>query len=78
VPIDLQATKFAFLFVLLWPRSVPTLTKSAALVQWLDFERVEMDRERCLEAGMDGYVSKPIRVEALIEAIHSVMHPHTA
>jgi PAS domain S-box-containing protein len=27
------------------------------------------DRERCLAAGMDGYVSKPIRHEELIEAI---------
>jgi CheY-like chemotaxis protein len=29
------------------------------------------DRERCLEAGMDGYVSKPIRPEALYEAVES-------
>ena len=27
------------------------------------------DRERCLSAGMDGYVSKPIRVEELKQAI---------
>jgi two-component system sensor histidine kinase/response regulator len=27
------------------------------------------DRERCLDAGMDGYVSKPIRVAELSEAI---------
>lgn len=27
------------------------------------------DRERCLEAGMDGYVSKPFRIRELIEAI---------
>jgi signal transduction histidine kinase/DNA-binding NarL/FixJ family response regulator len=27
------------------------------------------DRERCLQAGMDGYVSKPIRPEELFEAI---------
>jgi len=27
------------------------------------------DRERCMEAGMDDYVTKPIRVEALVNAL---------
>jgi CheY-like chemotaxis protein len=30
------------------------------------------DRQRCLEAGMDGYVSKPINTEALFAAIAGV------
>jgi signal transduction histidine kinase/ActR/RegA family two-component response regulator len=30
------------------------------------------DRERCLDAGMDGYVAKPLRAEKLFEAIGSV------
>ena len=29
------------------------------------------DRELCLEAGMDGYVSKPVQAEQLFEAIES-------
>jgi CheY-like chemotaxis protein len=30
------------------------------------------DREMCLEAGMEDYVTKPIRVEALVEALNNV------
>jgi two-component system sensor histidine kinase/response regulator len=31
------------------------------------------DKERCLKAGMDGYVAKPIRAEELFEAIEAAM-----
>ncbi len=31
------------------------------------------DRERCLEAGMDGYVSKPVKPEALFQEIDLIM-----
>lgn len=31
------------------------------------------DRERCLEAGMDGYLAKPIRLDTLIEEINRIM-----
>jgi signal transduction histidine kinase len=31
------------------------------------------DRERCLEAGMDGYVAKPIRAQDLLQAIETVV-----
>ncbi|MBW1784323.1 MAG: response regulator [Deltaproteobacteria bacterium] len=31
------------------------------------------DRERCLQAGMDGYLSKPVRPEALLESIDNAV-----
>ena len=31
------------------------------------------DRERCLEAGMDGYVAKPIRAQQILEAIQRAL-----
>jgi CheY-like chemotaxis protein len=30
------------------------------------------DQERCLEAGMDGYVSKPFRLADLLKEIEAV------
>jgi CheY-like chemotaxis protein len=30
------------------------------------------DREECMAAGMDDYVTKPIRVDALVEALNNV------
>jgi CheY-like chemotaxis protein/HPt (histidine-containing phosphotransfer) domain-containing protein len=32
------------------------------------------DRERCLDAGMDGYVSKPVKPEVLYQEIERVLH----
>jgi two-component system, sensor histidine kinase and response regulator len=33
------------------------------------------DRERCLEAGMDGYVSKPIQADELLQTIENLGQP---
>ena len=35
---------------------------------------MQQDRQVCLEAGMDDYVSKPIRVEELVEALTKCGH----
>ncbi|MDA0746834.1 MAG: ATP-binding protein [bacterium] len=35
------------------------------------------DRERCLEAGMDGYLSKPLQASELVEAIATLSRPST-
>ena len=35
------------------------------------------DRERCLEAGMDGYISKPVRQDQLREAVEQWLKPAT-
>ncbi len=35
------------------------------------------DRERCLEAGMDGYVSKPVKPEALFQEIDLILRGST-
>lgn len=36
------------------------------------------DRERCLESGMDGYVSKPVNVDLLYEELKRVLNQHKA
>ena len=36
------------------------------------------DEQRCLSAGMDGYVSKPIRTEEMFATIETVMRKNLA
>ena len=34
---------------------------------------LKRDRERCLEAGMDGYLAKPVRAKDMYETIEAVL-----
>jgi signal transduction histidine kinase len=34
------------------------------------------DKERCLQAGMDGYTSKPLQIQELLAVIENVLHAH--
>jgi hypothetical protein len=43
------------------PKATPALDSTACAMQG--------DRERCLEAGMDAYVAKPLRMPELLEVL---------
>jgi PAS domain S-box-containing protein len=56
-------------------RARETGTKSHVPVIAMTAHAMKGDRERCLEAGMDGYLSKPIQPRELFEAIDSLRQP---
>lgn len=48
-------------------KSVPIIALTAYVMR--------SDKEKFLEAGMDGYLSKPVLIDAVKEALHSVLFP---
>ena len=51
-------------------RAIPVIAMTA--------EAMQGDQEKCLAAGMDDYISKPIRSEMLVERLHTWLQvaPH--
>ncbi|MDO8682183.1 MAG: response regulator [Armatimonadota bacterium] len=56
-------------------REKEKITGEHLMIVALTAHAMKGDKERCLEAGMDGYVSKPIQAKELFEAISSLVSP---
>jgi CheY-like chemotaxis protein len=59
-------------------RAAENLTGRHVPIVAMTAHALREDRERCLKAGMDGYVSKPIRAQQLFETIETVLGARSA
>ncbi len=64
---DMDGLEASRQIVATWPDARPRIIAMTA-------NAMQGDREMCLAAGMDDYVTKPIRVDALVEALYAVQH----
>ena len=56
-----------------WERQGPSPPARPIRIIAMTASAMKGDRERCLAAGMDGYVSKPIRDKELFETIEQLV-----
>ncbi len=52
-------------------REMEKITRAHLPIVAMTANAMEGDRERCLDSGMDGYISKPVALKQLVEAINS-------
>jgi PAS domain S-box-containing protein len=52
----------------LWPDNGPKVVAITAFA-------MDKDRETCLDAGMDGYIAKPVDIDDLVMLLHSITLP---
>jgi len=61
-----------------WIRRHESSTGTRTPILALTAHAMREDEQRCLEAGMDGYVSKPIQANQLLAAIEKLVHATTS